>query len=126
MLASEQVQADELLAMINSYRASQSLDELTYDEGLAVSMVGHLIHEELHPFSDMYAPEPTVADPQDRAEACGTTLNSAIISHGPSSAGDVFDQWVQDSGIDGILLNANRTRGAVGHYGDSWGLQLGN
>jgi len=125
LLPLEEVDANELLVLVNEHRTTNGESPLAYDEGLASSMQAHLIHEKLHPFSGFIAPESSVSDPPTRAAACGTTMKSSIEASGTMTASEVMAQWTQDAQADGILLNPNRSRAAAGRFDDLWGIQLG-
>jgi hypothetical protein len=125
LLPLEEVDANELLVLVNEHRTTNGESPLAYDEGLASSMQAHLIHEKLHPFSGFIAPESSVSDPPARAEACGTTMKSSIEASGFTMASEVMAQWTQDAQADGILLNPNRSRAAAGRFDDLWAIQLG-
>jgi uncharacterized protein YkwD len=72
----DRVLVDEMLVLVNEYRASNGLEPYAVDPGLEAAMQGHCLHMVQHDFFDHSAPEAEVSSPWDRAELCGSSASA--------------------------------------------------
>ena len=115
---------DELLVLVNEYRAANALAPFTVDPGLEAAMQGHCLHMAEHDFFDHEAPEAAVSTPWVRAELCGSSASAENIAWGSSTAAATLDQWKGSPGHNANLLG-DTSRVGICHSGDYWGMIFG-
>jgi len=112
---------DELLVLVNDYRATNGLEPYAVDPGLEAAMQGHCLHMASHDFFDHEAPEAVVASPWDRAELCGSSASAENIAWGNDTAASALEQWMGSPGHNANVLG-DHARVGIGHSGDYWGM----
>jgi uncharacterized protein YkwD len=113
----------EVLAMVNTARATAGCDPLVADEGLATVARAHSADMRDRDFFDHVNPDDL--DPSERGRAAGrTNVRAENISYGQSTAAAVMDAWLNSSGHRENILDCDlRTLGvgiAEGPGGPWW------
>ena len=113
----------EVLALVNTFRASAGCAALVHDEGLATVARAHSADMRDRGYFDHTNPDGL--DPFDRAEAAGqTNARAENIAAGQPDPAAVMDAWMNSSGHRANILNCElRTLGtgvAEGSGGPYW------
>ena len=110
----EQTLAEQVIALVNSYRAQNGLSAVTYDKTLQKA-------------ADVRATElgSSFSHTRPNGTRCFTAFDEAGVSYrgageniamGQSSAEEVMDDWMHSDGHRANILNASFTKIAVGVY----------
>lgn len=111
-------QAQEVLELVNEYRAQYGLAALTLDDTLCT--VAQVKAQDLHDNHYFSHQSPTYGSPYDLMADYGVTYRSAgeNIAMGYASAQAVMSAWINSSSHRENLLNASYTMLGVGYVAD--------
>jgi hypothetical protein len=116
---------DEVFRLLNQHRMQNGRAPLGYDEKLEGAVQGHCRHMAEHSFFDHDAPEEAVASPWDRANLCGSSANGENIAYNQATPAEVIRTWINSSGHNQNMLDANFKRVGICHSQRRWGQLFG-
>jgi uncharacterized protein YkwD len=120
MSASEQADADEVLALVNLERARQGLPPVTRDADAEEAAYAHAVDMDVRDFFAHDAPSPNASTPGQRLAAAGATYQGwgENIAIGYTSPASVMAGWMASTGHRNNIMNPSFNRLGVGvRYG---------